>query len=78
MLNIEVVCNSFAFKFEDKTLVFPANSIYLIANDDSNIIVLKLKASRKTITTFLYTDVKNIQASSATEMVEKIGEIINK
>lgn len=74
---LKIGSSSIVFDNEDKQFVFPMNSIFLISNDDSEIINVRLKASRKNILQFSYKDVSNISAQSANEMVNKISELIN-
>lgn len=60
---------------DDDIVVFPTNSILLIANDDSDIINVRLKASRKNVLTFEYQKVTNIQATSAKDFIDKYNSL---
>lgn len=75
---IEKINNSIVFNKENEKHVYPLNAIFLIANDDSNSINVRLRASRKNVLTFSYTEVTNLTAESATEMVELISMLSNK
>lgn len=77
-MNIEKINNSIVFNNGKEKHIFPLNAIFLIANDDSNSINVRLKASRKNVLTFNYTEVTNISAESSTEMVELISLLSNK
>lgn len=76
-MNINKIGNSVQFTDDKKMCVFPVGQIILIANDESNTINVRLKASRKNVLTFNYQDITNIEASSATEAVETLSQIIN-
>ena len=76
-MNINKIGNSVQFTDDKKMCVFPLGQIILIANDESNTINVRLKASRKNVLTFNYQDIANIEASSATEAVETLSQIIN-
>ena len=75
---IEKINNSIVFNKDNEKHIYPLNAIFLIANDDSNSINVRLRASRKNVLTFNYTEVTNLTAESATEMVELISMLSNK
>lgn len=75
---IEKINNSIVFEKENSKHIYPLNAIFLIANDDSNSINVRLRASRKNVLTFNYNEVTNLTAESATEMVELISMLSNK
>ena len=80
MINITKENNSLVMKYDGEhntVYSFPLNSIVLIANDISDLINVRLKSSRMNVVNFLYKDVANITATSATDMVEKISLISN-
>lgn len=74
---IEKIGNT--IKFEDNNIIklYPLGSLLLIANDDSNSINVRLIGSRKNVITFDYKSVTNIQSTSATDLVNKLNELIN-
>lgn len=74
---IEKLNNSIIFDEGSVKHVYPLNSIILISNDDASAINVRLRASRKNVLTFNYTDVTNITASSANEMMEQISLLSN-
>lgn len=76
-MNIINIGNSIIFDDGKLKHVFPLNSIIMISNDDSNIINVRLKASRKNVLTFNYNDVENIEATSANNLLENISLIAN-
>jgi hypothetical protein len=75
---IEKINNSIVFNKDNEKHIYPLNAIFLIANDDSNSINVRLRASRKNVLTFNYNEVTNLTAESATEMVELISMLSNK
>lgn len=75
---IEKINNSIVFEKDNVKHIYPLNAIFLIANDDSNSINVRLRASRKNVLTFNYNEVTNLTAESATEMVELISMLSNK
>ena len=50
-MNISKIGNSVQFTDDKKMCVFPLGQIILIANDESNTINVRLKASRKNVLT---------------------------
>lgn len=75
---IEKINNSIVFDKGNEKHIYPLNTIFLIANDESASINVRLKASRKNVLTFNYTEVTNLTAGSSTEMVELIASLSNK
>ena len=75
---IQKVNNSIVFEKENEKHIFPLNAIFLVANDESASINVRLRASRKNVLTFDYTEVTNLTAGSSTEMVELISMLSNK
>ena len=76
-MTIDKINNSIVFNKGGIKYVFPVNTIMLIANDNSDVINVRLRASRKNVLTFNWNDVTNIQASSANEMLELISLLSN-
>lgn len=76
-MTIDKINNSIIFNKDDIKYVYPINTIMLIANDNSDFINVRLRASRKNVLTFNWNDVTNIQASSANEMLEMISLLSN-
>ena len=76
-MTIDKINNSIIFDKDDIKYVYPINTIMLIANDNSDVINVRLRASRKNVLTFNWNDVTNIQASSANEMLEMISLLSN-
>lgn len=76
-MTINKINNSIIFNKDDIKYVYPINTIMLIANDNSDFINVRLRASRKNVLTFNWNDVTNIQASSANEMLEMISLLSN-
>ena len=76
-MTIDKINNSIIFNKDDIKYVYPINTIMLIANDNSDVINVRLRASRKNVLTFNWNDVTNIQASSANEMLEMISLLSN-
>lgn len=76
-MTIDKINNSVIFNKDNIKYVYPINTIMLIANDNSDVINVRLKASRKNVLTFNWNDVTNIQASSANEMLEMISLLSN-
>ena len=76
-MTIDKINNSIIFNKDDIKYVYPINTIRLIANDNSDFINVRLRASRKNVLTFNWNDVTNIQASSANEMLEMISLLSN-
>lgn len=76
-MTIDKFNNSIVFDKDDIKYVYPINTIMLIANDNSDVINVRLRASRKNVLTFNWNDVTNIQASSANEMLEMISLLSN-
>lgn len=76
-MTIDKINNSIIFNKDDIKYVYPINTIMLIANDNSDVINVRLRASRKNVLTFNWNDVTNIQASSANEMLELISLLSN-
>ena len=76
-MTIDKINNSIVFNKGGIKYVFPVNTIMLIANDNSDVINVRLRASRKNVLTFNWNDVTNIQASSANEMLEMISLLSN-
>lgn len=75
---IEKINNSIVFDKGESKHIYPLNAIFLIANDDSKSINVRLRASRKNVLTFNYDEITNLSAESATEMVELISLLSNK
>lgn len=79
MVKINLVgSSSIVFDKENEMFVFPTNHLFLISNDESEAINVRLKSSRKNILTFNFDEVENISASSANDMIMKISDLINK
>lgn len=76
-MTIDKINNSVVFNKDGIKYVYPINTIMLIANDNSDVINVRLRASRKNVLTFNWNDVTNIQASSANEMLEMISLLSN-
>ena len=76
-MTIDKINNSIIFNKDDIKYVYPINTIMLIANDNSDVINVRLRASRKNVLTFNWNDVTNIQANSANEMLEMISLLSN-
>lgn len=76
-MTIDKINNSIIFNKDDIKYVYPINTIMLIANDNSDVINVRLRASRKNVLIFNWNDVTNIQASSANEMLEMISLLSN-
>lgn len=76
-MTIDKINNSVVFNKDGIKYVYPINTIMLIANDNSDVINVRLRASRKNVLTFNWNDVTNIQASSALEMLEMISLLSN-
>lgn len=74
MTNIEKIGNSLIFDKDGVQYVFPLNSLILISNDDSKMVNVRLKASRKNLLQFLY-DECNISSTSANDLITKINEL---
>lgn len=76
---MQIIKNGSSVLFDNgkEKFIFPMNSVFLISNDDSELISVRLKASRKNILQFSYKDVSNISAQSANDMIEKISVLIN-
>ena len=77
-MTIDKINNSIIFNKDDIKYVYPINTIMLIANDNSDVINVRLRASRKNVLTFSYKDVENLSASSANDMLEQISLLSNK
>lgn len=77
-MTIDKINNSIVFNKDDIKYVYPINTIMLIANYNSDVINVRLRASRKNVLTFNWNDVTNIQASSANDMLEQISLLSNK
>ena len=76
-MTIDKINNSVVFDKDGIKYVYPINTIMLIANDNSDVINVRLRASRKNVLTFNWNEVTNIQASSALEMLEQISLLSN-
>lgn len=76
-MTIDKINNSVIFNKDNIKYVYPINTIMLIANDNSDVINVRLRASRKNVLTFNWNDVTNIQANSANEMLEMISLLSN-
>lgn len=76
MTNIEVIGSTIKVQNEEKTVFYPKGSLYAFANEgEQQAVSMRLMASRKNVHTFLYSDT-NIQGGSASEVVEKLNEIL--
>lgn len=62
----------YVFSFAGKDVIYPASAIIFITNAYSEIISVRLKASRKNVLSFSYQDVENYEANSASELVQQI------
>ena len=78
MINISVIGNSLVIANGGDKSVYPLNSIFLKGDDKSDLVNVRLRASRRNVETFLYQDVENLTAGSATEMIDRIAELANK
>ena len=76
-MTIDKLNNSIVFNKGGIKYVFPVNTIMLIANDNSDVINARLRASRKNVLTFNWTEITNISASSSIEMLEQISLLSN-
>lgn len=74
---IEKLKNSIVFNKDGVKYVYPLNAVFLIANDNSDIIVVRLRASRKNVLSFNWIEVNNVIANSPTEMLEQISLLSN-
>lgn len=64
-----------AYRFEvgdGSQVVYPAQAILFITNDNSDSVNVRLKASRKNVLTFNYKDVTNYSATSAADLVKQL------
>ena len=76
-MKITKVSNSIVFDTDKAQYVFPIGSLVVISNDESSVLNVRLKGSRKNIVTFSYEDVENIEATSANDLNEKITALTN-
>ena len=76
-MTIDKINNSIVFNKGGIKYVYPINTIMLIANDNSDVINVRLRASRKNVLTFNWTEITNISASSSIEMLEQISLLSN-
>ena len=63
---------TYVFSFSGKDVVYPAQAIIFITNGTSEMVNVRLKASRKNVLSFSYKDVVNYTASSAAELVQQL------
>ena len=71
-MTIEKNQTTFIFQEDKGITVVPVDAALFIANDSSDTVNVRLKASRKNILTFNYQSVTNYTASSAVDFVNKI------
>lgn len=69
---INKTSNMYVFSFAGKDVIYPASAILFITNAYSEMISVRLKASRKNVLSFSYKDVENYEANSASELVQQI------
>lgn len=74
-MNIYIQGTSVVFEFQNQKYAFPKDSLIYISNDISEIVNVRLKASRRNIIQFKYSDCQNISSTSASDLVNKINNL---
>lgn len=69
---INKTSTTYVFSFSGKDVVYPAQAIIFITNASSEMVNVRLKASRKNVLSFSYKDVENYQADSASSLVQQL------
>lgn len=67
--------NSIQITTDSDTMVFPKGALMAIASEDSEIVNLRLMASRQNVITFKYTD-SEIKGADAVETAKLVSELL--
>lgn len=78
-MTIENVNNTIVITDKDNNkLCFPVNSLIAISLNESSTVTFRLKGNRRNILSVPYSEVTNISSTSASDLITKINNILNK